>query len=96
MEKDKKELVEVTLSALERLLKMFQAERYIHLVLTGISFLLLLYGSYLVLTQKPANIEILVSIFGGGGLIAISSTHVSNFFNRAFTLVEDLIKDLSK
>ena len=96
MDKEKRELVELTLNALERLLKMFQAERYIHLVLTGLSFLLLLYGSYLVLTQKPANVEILVSIFGGGGLIAISSTRVSSFFNRAFTLVEDLIKDLSK
>lgn len=96
MDKDKKELVEVTLNALERLLKIFQVERYVYLLLTAISFVLLLYSGYLLIVSETLNTEMLVAVFGSAGLITASSARISHFFNRAFTLIENLIRDESK
>lgn len=96
MNNSKKELLEITLNAVERLLKIFQVERYIYLALTGVSFLLLLYAAYLLISSKPANTEILVAVFGSAGLITASSARISHFFNRAFSLIENLVKDISK
>ncbi len=93
---EKKELLEIALNALERLLKMFQVERIVYLILTAIAFIILLYAAYLLIETKSANTEILVAVFGGAGLIAASSMRITYFFNRAFTLMEGLIKDLSK
>src|SRR3546814_12768041 len=44
---DSKELLDSALNALDRLLKMFMIERYVYLVLTAVSFLLLLYAGSL-------------------------------------------------
>jgi hypothetical protein len=96
MHSEKKELMETALNALERLLRMFQAERFVYLMLTAFSFALLLYSAYLLAVRGQANTEVLVAVFGGSGLITISSARISFFFNRAFALVESLVKDLSK
>ena len=93
---ESKELVETALNALDRLLRMFTIERYVYLVLTAFSFLLLLYAAFLLATAKTANTEVLVAVFGGSGLVAASSARISWFFNRAFTLIEDLIRRLGK
>lgn len=93
---DNKELLEATLNALDRLLKMFMVERYLYLALTALSFGLLLYAGYLMISTKSLNTEVLVAVFGGSGLVAASSARISWFFNRAFSLVEDLIKRISR
>lgn len=93
---EKKELLEATLNALDRLLKMFMVERYLYLMLTAVSFALLLYAGYLMISSKSLNTEVLVAIFGGSGLVAVSSARISWFFNRAFTIVEDLIKRIAE
>jgi hypothetical protein len=93
---DQKELLEATLNALDRLLRMFMVERYVYLALTVLSFGLLLYAGYLLIVTKAANTEVLVAVFGGSGLVAASSARISWFFNRAFSLVEDLIKRISQ
>jgi hypothetical protein len=93
---DNKELLDAALNALDRLLKMFMVERYVYLALTLLSFVLLLYAAYLVILRGTANTEVLVAVFGGSGLIAVSSARISWFFNRAFSLVEDLIKRISQ
>jgi len=93
---DNKELLEATLNALDRLLKMFLIERYMYLVLTALSFCLLLYAGYLLVGAKQANTEFLVAVFGGSGLVAASSARISWFFNRAFSLVEGLITRISQ
>jgi hypothetical protein len=90
------ELLNAALNALDRLLKMFIVERYVYLALTALSFLLLIYAGYLLITVKSANTEVLVAIFGSSGLVAAASARISWFFNRAFTLVEDLIKRISQ
>lgn len=93
---EKKELLEATLNALDRLLKMFMVERYLYLMLTAVSFALLLYAGYMMISSKSLNTEVLVAIFGGSGLVAVSSARISWFFNRAFTIVEDLIKRIAE
>ena len=92
---DKKELLTTSLDALDRLLKMFMVERYVYLILTAFSFLLLIYAAYMLVTSDSANTATLVAVFGSTGLIAASSARISWFFNRAFTLVEELIRGAS-
>jgi hypothetical protein len=91
-----KELLDSALNALDRLLKMFMVERYVYLALTAFSFLLLLYAGYLLMTTKGANTEVLVAVFGGSGLVTAASARISWFFNRAFSLVEALIKRIAE
>lgn len=93
---ESKELVETALNALDRLLRMFTIERYVYLALTAVSFLLLLYAGFLIATAKEANTEVLVAVFGSSGLVAASSARISWFFNRAFTLIEDLIRRIGQ
>ena len=93
---EKKELLSAALDALDRLLRMFMVERFVYLALTTVSFLMLLYTAYLLVTTESANKEILIAVFGSSGLIAASSARISWFFNRAFSLIENLIKELSK
>lgn len=91
-----KELLEAALGALDRLLKMFMVERYVYLALTAVSFCLMLYAGYLMVLTKTLNTEVLVSVFGGSGLVAASSARIVWFFNRAFSLVENLITRISQ
>lgn len=93
---NKKELLTTSLDALDRLLKMFTVERYVYLLLTAFSFLLLLYAAYMLITAEDADTKTLVAIFGSTGLIAASSARITWFFNRAFSLIEDLIRGASK
>ena len=93
---DSKELLDSALNALDRLLKMFMIERYVYLVLTAVSFLRLRYAGYLLITSRSVSTEVLVAVFGCSGLVAASSARISWFFNRAFSLIEDLIKRISK
>lgn len=93
---DNKEILGAALDALDRLLKMFMIERYVYLILTAFSFLLLVYTAFLLVTKETANTQMLVAIFGSTGLIAASSARISWFFNRAFSMIEELIKGLSK
>jgi hypothetical protein len=92
---EEKELLGITLDALDRLMRMFVVERYVYLALTAVSFLLLLYTGYIFVATKAADKELLIAIFGSSGLIAASSARISWFFNRAFTMVENLVKRIS-
>lgn len=93
---DQKEVLGAALDALDRLLKMFTIERYVYLGLTTLSFIILLYTGYLLLTSKAANEELMIAVFGSSGLITASSARISWFFNRSFTLIENLIKKLTE
>src|SRR3546814_20336293 len=66
---DSKELLDSALNALDRLLKMFMIERYVYLVLTAVSFLLLLYAGSLLVTSTAVRTEVLVAVFGCSGLV---------------------------
>jgi hypothetical protein len=93
---DNAEMVKTTLDAMERLLRMFMLERFIYLALTVLSFGLLIYAIIQLFADSTVTTTLLVSIFGGSGLIAVSSMRVVWFFNRAFSLIEGQIQKLSK
>ena len=92
----KEEILTVALNALRELLHIFRVERYVYLALTGLSFILLLYVGMLMFTTKEIDKTTLVAVFGSSGLVAASSARVSLFFNKAFTLIEDLVRKLAE
>jgi len=89
---EQRDLLNATLDALDRLMKMFMIERYVYLVLTAASFLIMLYAAYLLITKGSLTTDVLVALFGGSGIVTVSSARISWFFNRAFSLVEELVK----
>ncbi len=91
-----KNIIDLALDALNRLLKMFSIERYIYLGLTVFSFFLLIFAIYHLITTEPVETATLVAIFGSGGLIAVSAGRVIFIFNKAFSVIEELIRNLSK
>jgi hypothetical protein len=93
---DNEQILKNALDALERLLRMFTLERYIYLALTVLSFFLLIFGVVKILTEEAVTTTILVSIFGGSGLVGIASMRVVWFFHKSFTLIEDLIRRISQ
>jgi hypothetical protein len=98
MESQVRVMLTETLNALERLLRLFRIERILHLVVGVVAFLMLLYAIVLLLFRSNSNFDtaLLVSLFGSSGLIAVSSARITFFFNKAFTLIEDVIHHLIK
>lgn len=85
-------LIKETLNALDRLLNMFRIERMVHLAIGVIAFFLLLYSIVLLFKSKEVTTELLVALFGSSGLITLSSARITYFFNKAFKLIEDIIR----
>jgi len=91
-----KEMLTETLNALERLLNIFRIERIIHLIIGAVAFLMLLYAIVLLISSKDVTSSLLVSLFGSSGLIAASSARITYFFNKAFGLIEEIIRSIIK
>lgn len=91
-----KELLDSALNALRQLLSMFAVERYVYLLLTAVSFVLFLYAGFLLVSANKLNSGELAAVFGSTGLVAACSARISWFFNRAFTLIEDLIRKVAQ
>lgn len=96
MDHQLKETLSNTLDAIDHLLKMFQFERFMHLVVGVVSFVMLIYAIVLLFKATEVSTTLLVSLFGSSGLIAVSSTRITYFFNRAFALVEDVVRQALK
>lgn len=91
MEQDIKVVLDETLNALDRLLKLFHFERMIHLVIGIVAFLMLLYAIVLLVRSNGVDTTLLVSLFGSAGLITASSARVTYFFNKAFKLIAEVV-----
>jgi hypothetical protein len=90
-----REVLKETLDAMDRLLSLFRVERMLHLGMGVLGFLLLVYAIVLLFRQSGVvPTELLVALFGSGGLIAVSSARITFFFNKAFKLVEDIVRSL--
>jgi hypothetical protein len=96
METEGKGLLTEALNAMEHLLRIFRIERIVHQVLNAVAFSMLLYAIWLVLNRNSREISttVLVALFGSSGLIAASSGRTTYFFNKAFKLIEDVIRSL--
>jgi hypothetical protein len=86
--------VNATIGALERLLALFRVERYLHLALGIISFLLLLYTVFEMVRTGKVGDGNLMMIFGASGLFAAASFRTTYFFGKGFRLIDDLLRHL--
>ena len=90
-----KESITQTLDALERLMRMFQAERIIYLMSAAASFVLLLYAAYLMFSSGAITAAEMGLIFGATGVSAISGSRIAYFLNKSFNLIEDIVRNLT-
>ena len=89
------DLINRTLDALERLMRMFAIERYLYLVSALISFILFIIAIVRLVTVDGVDVLDLSLIFGASGLIAASAARVSYFLNKSFDLISSLIQRLA-
>lgn len=90
------DLVNRTLDALERLMRMFAIERYLYLISALISFILLVIAIVRLVTEDGVGALDLSLIFGATGLIAASAARVSYFLNKSFDLISSIIQRLAE
>lgn len=96
MQPDISVTLDAALKAFKELLKLFRVERIIHLVITILAFLMMVIAFVLYVRSNGVGIYMLSSFFGSTGLITISAYRVTSFFDRAFKLVEDVIRIMAK
>lgn len=89
------DLINRTLSALERLMRMFAVERILYLLCALLSFGLLIFVLVSLFLSGSLAVMHLVMIFGASGLIAASAARVSYFLNRSFNLIDMIIRQLA-
>lgn len=95
MNKGDREMLDQTLDALERLMNMFRAERILYLGCAIASFGLLIYAGFLMFSVggvTPAEIGLM---FGATGVTALSGGRVAYFLNKAFNLIDAIVRKLS-
>jgi flagellar biosynthesis protein FlhB len=92
---DDREVITQTLDALERLMRMFQVERIVYLLLSVISFGLMVIAGYLMLKDQHPSYGQFSLIFGSSGLCAASVSRVARFLNKSFNLIEDVVRKLT-
>lgn len=87
--------INTVLNGLERMLALFRAERLLHLGIGIIAFFVLL-GAAAMLLFKPAGLSTttLVALFGSSGVVTASSVRITYFFNKAYTLYDDIVRAL--
>jgi hypothetical protein len=90
-----RQLITQTLDALERLMRMFQAERLLYLIGAVASMGLLLLAAYLMISAKGAiDFGQLGLIFGATGIAAATGARIAYFLNKSFNLVEDVLRTI--
>lgn len=93
---EQQDLVNRTLDALDRLMRMFAFERILYLLCAVVSFVLLVVCLVNLAQTRDLGVPELAMIFGASGLIAASAARVSFFLNRSFDLISAIIQQLAK
>jgi hypothetical protein len=95
MTKDEKDSLEQALNALERLMRMFQVERLLYLLGGVASLGLFVFAGYRLFTQGVIRSNDLITILGASGVSTACSSRVAYFLNKAFNLVEAIIRKIT-
>lgn len=95
MPPEDRETITQTLDALDRLMRMFQAERMVYLFFAAASFGLFLLAAYLMFSSRQVQVGAIVSIFGATGICAASGARIAFFLNKSFNLIEDIVRKLA-
>ena len=75
------------IKALEKLLKMFRFERYLHSSLAVLSLIVLISMLVVLLSKGRLDIPQLSAIFGSSGIITIALGRVLYIWNQAYHIV---------
>jgi hypothetical protein len=89
------DLINRTLDALERLMRMFAFERILYLICTASSFVLLAICIVSLIWTKKLDTPQLIGLFSATGIIGASAGRVSLFLNKAFDLISALVHHLA-
>jgi hypothetical protein len=88
-------LIDKTLDALERLMRMFAAERILYLVCSAVAFVLLVVASVILISERRLDWTSASLLFGSTGLITGSSFRVVFFLDKAFDLIKTIVLSLA-
>lgn len=78
------------ISALDRLLKIFDWERKLYLAFGLVSLFLFIYSGYRVLGSGQIDKELMSGMLGASGVVAACSARVVFFLTKAFTIIEQI------
>ena len=78
-------------SALERLIRLFDWERKLYLAFGVLSLFLFLFSGYKMLIGGNVDKELLAGMLGATGVAAACSARVVFFLTKAFSIVEQLV-----
>jgi uncharacterized membrane protein YtjA (UPF0391 family) len=78
-------------SALERLVRLFDWERKLYLAFGLVSLFLFLFSGYRMLSGGNVDKELLAGMLGSTGVAAACSARVVFFLTKAFSIVEQLV-----
>ena len=95
MTPDEKDSLEQALNALDRLMNMFQVERILYLVGGIASLGLFAFAGYRLFAQGEIKSNDLITILGASGVSTACSSRVAYFLNKAFNLVEAIIRKIT-
>lgn len=95
MTDDERQTLAQTLDSLERLMRMFQAERVLYLCCAFAGFGLLVYAGVLMFKSGKVDFTQFGLIFGSTGFLSVASGRVVFFLNRSFNLIEDIVRKLA-
>lgn len=73
--------------AVERLTRLFRAERLVYLFVTGLSLLLLLTAAALMVRDGKAGAAELSLMFGSSGLVTFTAGRLLNMWDQALRMV---------
>jgi len=89
-----RQVLDDTLTALERLMRLFHWERILHLVVGVLAFLMLIAAGVIFFLDEGIDTTAMLMMFGSSGLITISAARITFFFNKGFVLVDDIVRAL--
>ena len=95
MDPELRRTLTTVLHAIERLLRLFRFERWLHIIAGSLTLVLLIYVVIRMLhTSEAINVTALSALFGASGLVTVSIARITYFFNRGFNLIEEVIRRL--
>lgn len=78
------------ISALDRLLKIFDWERKLYLAFGLVSLFLFVYSGYRMIGSGQIDKELMSGMLGASGVVAACSARVVFFLTKAFNIVEQI------
>jgi hypothetical protein len=83
--------VDRAIYAIEALMRIYQLERMLYLLVAVASAALFVYATILLFQQRTFAVGTAVAVLGGSGLATAASARIGYFFNKGFALIDKAI-----